>query len=147
MSSPQSLLRPLTALAFAGMIAGCAGAGSTPPTSSNAMRLSVTQMRAPADPAGAAKCKKDHGVSVTPCSLSLSASKPQATVTTKGPKGGVFSFNDKTCSSKGIATVSGSGDKYVVTWGDESGSCTVVFTDKVSGKTVGTAKLSVKNTI
>jgi len=133
MTSTPSLVRPLAALAVAGLLAGCAGAGSAPPTSSS---LAIQP----------AKCAVDHGVSVNPCSLSLSWSKPKATVKTSGPKGSAFSFNDKACLSGGIATVSGSGGKYVVTWGSKSGSCSVLFTAKAGGKTVGTAKLSVKNT-
>jgi hypothetical protein len=145
MTSTQSLLRPLAALAVAGLLAGCAGAGSAPPTSSSGA-LSVSQMQPLANPIEAAICKKDHGVSVMPCSVSLWASMPTAAVKTTGPKGGVFTFSDKTCSTKHIATVAGSGDKYVATWGTTSGSCSVVFTDKVKGKTVGTATLSIKNT-
>ncbi len=146
MTATQSLFRPLTGLAVAGLLAGCAAAGSAPPTPSS-MPLGVSRMQSLARPIEPAKCKKDHGVSVTPCSVSLSASEPTATVTTKGPKGSVFTYNDKKCSAEGVATVSGSGDSYLVSWGDESGSCTVVFTDKISGKKVGTAKLSVTNTI
>jgi hypothetical protein len=143
--SIQSLLRHLATLAVAGLLAGCAGAGSAPPASSSEP-LGVSQMPPFASPIQAATCKKDHGVSVTPCSVVLWASNPTATVKTTGPKGGVFTFNDKTCSSKHIATVRGSGDKYVATWGTVSGSCSVIFTDKVKGKTVGTATLSIKNT-
>ncbi|MGC9993237.1 MAG: hypothetical protein ABSD52_12690 [Candidatus Cybelea sp.] len=144
MTGSQSLLGPLAAIAVAGLLAGCAGAVSAPPTSSSAPAAS--QMQSLATPIQPAKCAVDHGVSVNPCSLSLSWSKPKATVKTSGPKGSGFSFSDKTCSAEGIATVAGSGGSYVVTWGTKSGSCSVVFTAKVSGKTVGTAKLSVRNT-
>jgi hypothetical protein len=136
MTGSHSTLRALAAFAVAGLLAGCAGAGSAPPTSSSAP-LGVFR----------AACKVDHGVSVKPCSLSLSWSETKATVTTSGPKGGVFSFNDKKCAAEDVATVSGSGNSYVVTWGTKSGSCSVVFTDKASGKTIGTAKLSIKNTV
>lgn len=145
MTSTQSLLRPLAAFAVAGLLAGCAGAGSAPSTSSSAP-LSVSQMQPLTNPIEPAICKKDHGVSVTPCSLNLSVSMPRATVKTTGPKGGVFTFNDKTCSTKHIATVTGSGGKYIATWGTKSGACSVVFTDKVKGKTIGTATLSIQNT-
>jgi hypothetical protein len=145
MTSTQSLPRPLAALVVAGLLAGCAGAGSAPPASSS-LPLGVSPMHSLAVPIQPAKCTVDHGVAVNPCSLSLSWSKPKATVKTSGPKGSSFSFNGKACSSGDIATVSGSGGKYVVTWGSKSGSCSVVFTAKVGGKTVGTAKLSVKNT-
>jgi hypothetical protein len=140
MNDVRSLVRPLAALAVAGLLAGCAGAGSAPVIPPN-----VSQMQRLADGIEAV-CKKDNGVSVNPCSVSLLWSKPKATVTTAGPKGGVFSFNDATCSSKKIATVAGSGKSYTVTWGSASGTCSVVFTDKVKGKTIGTATLSVKNT-
>jgi hypothetical protein len=116
MTGTQSLLRPLGALAVAGLLAGCAGAGPTPPASSSAP-LGVSQVQSLALPIEAAKCK-----------------------------GSVFSFNDKTCAAGGIATVTGSRGTYAVTWGTKSGSCGAVFTDKVGGKTVGTAKLSVRNT-
>ncbi len=145
MTSTQSLLRPLAAVAVVGLLAACAGAGSAPPASSSGP-LSVSQMQLLVNPIEAAICKKDHGVSVTPCSVNLWASMPTATVKTTGPKGGVFTFNDKTCSTKNIATIRGSGDKYVATWGTKSGSCSVIFTDKVKGKAVGTATLSIRNT-
>ena len=143
MSSAHSLRRTLAALAVAGVLAGCSGAGSPP---SSSQPLSLSQMQSSRNAIEVAICKKDHGVSVKPCSVSLSAFKPTATITATGPKGGVFTFNDKTCSTKHIATVSKSGDKYVAVWGDKSGSCSVIFTDKVKGKTVGTATLSIKNT-
>lgn len=136
MTGSQSLLRPLAAFAVASLLGGCAAGGTTPPTSSG-MPLSVLQ----------AACKVDHGVSVNPCSLSLSWTETKANVKTSGPKGGVFKFNDKKCSAEDVATVSGSGDSYVVDWGTKSGSCSVMFTDKAGGKTIGTAKLSIKNTV
>jgi hypothetical protein len=145
MSVNQSLLRPLAALAIAGLLAACAGAGSAPPTSPGGP-MSVSPMQPLANLIDPAACKKDHGVSLKPCSLSLSGSKPTATVTAMGPTGSVFTFNDKACSMKGIATVSKDRKKYLADWGFKSGSCTVLFTDKVKGKTIGTATLSIKNT-
>lgn len=136
--NPVSLsLRSLAAVAVAGMLAGCAGAASAPPTA----QLGGTSMdMAPAT------CKSDHGVSVKPCSIHLSASNPIESVTTKGPSGGKFTFNDTACKKDGIATISGSGTKYQATWGDKSGSCTTLFTDKdKTGKTIGTAKLRITN--
>lgn len=144
MTVDKSLLRPIAALAVAGLLAGCAGAGSAPPTSPSGP-MSVSQVQPLANLIAPAVCKKDHGVSLKPCSLSLSASNPTATVTATGPKDGVFTFSDKTCSKKGIATVSKDGKKYLAVWGFKSGSCSVLFTDKVKGKTIGTATLSIKN--
>lgn len=135
MNATKLSLQPLVTLAIAGMLAGCAG--GAPPTAS---------------PAGVASdviatiCKSDHGVSVKPCSIHLSSSNPVESVTTKGPAGGKFTFNDKVCVKDGIATVAGSGNKYEAVWGNKSGSCTTLFTDKdKTGKTIGTAKLSITN--
>jgi hypothetical protein len=142
-NSTQLALRSFAALAVAGMLAGCAGSASAPQTSSNALPFVASQMQ----PAGAPMiCKIDHGVSVKPCSIHLSAANPTQTVTTKGPKGGKFSFNDTKCKQQGIATISGSRNSYLAVWGNKSGSCTAVFTDKnSSGKTIGTANLSITN--
>ena len=138
-------VRSLAALAVAGMLAGCAGGTSAPQTSSNALPFTASQMRVAGAPIDFA-CKVDNGVSVKPCSIHLSGSNPQQTVTTKGPKGGKFTFNDKTCSQKGIATISGSGNTYSAFWGNKSGSCVTVFTDKTkTGKTIGTAALTITN--
>jgi hypothetical protein len=146
MDSTKSSVRSLAALAVAGMLAGCAGGASAPQTSSNALPFTTSQMRvaggAPIDFA----CKIDHRVSVKPCSINLSISNPEQTVTTKGPKRGTFTYNDKTCTQKDIATISGSGNTYQAVWGSKSGSCTAVFTDKTkAGKTIGTASLSITN--
>lgn len=148
MNSAQLSLRSLLALAIAGMLAGCAGGASAPPTSSNALPFMASHVQ----PAGfstdvvATICKSDHGVSVKPCSIHLSGSNPVESVTTKGPVGGNFTFNDKVCVKDGIATISGSKNKYQAVWGNKSGSCTTLFTDKEkNGKTIGTAKLSITN--
>jgi hypothetical protein len=143
MNSAKLSLRSIAALAVAGVLAGCAGNVAAPSTSSNVLPGMALQMQ----PAGAPlACLSDHGVSVKPCSIHLSISNPQQRVTTRGPKGGKFSFNDKACVRGGIATISGSGHSYTATWGNTSGSCTAVFTDKhPNGKTIGTAKLKITN--
>jgi hypothetical protein len=146
MKSAQWSLRSLAAVAVAGMLAGCAGGASMPAASTNA--LSSMASRAPSASASIqpAKCKSDHGVSVSPCSINLSPSNPDENVTTKGPKGGTFSYNDTVCVKNDIATISGSGNNYNADWGSQSGSCTAIFTDKNSqGKKIGTAKLKITN--
>ncbi|MGA8385259.1 MAG: hypothetical protein WB687_08205 [Candidatus Cybelea sp.] len=146
MKSDQWSLRSLAAVAVAGMLAGCAGGASMPAASTNA--LSSMASRAPSASASIqpAKCKSDHGVSVSPCSINLSLSNPDENVTTKGPKGGTFSYNDAACVKNDIATISGSGNSYNADWGSKSGSCTAIFTDKNSqGKKIGTAKLKITN--
>jgi hypothetical protein len=148
MYSAMSSLRSLATLAVAGMLAGCAGGASAPATSSNALPFMASHVQlagASIDviPAG---CRSDHGVSVNPCSIHLSGSNPVESVTTKGPQGGKFTFNDKACANGGIATISGSGNRYQAVWGNKTGSCTTMFTDKAkTGKTIGTAKLSITN--
>ncbi|HTA55986.1 MAG TPA: hypothetical protein VK755_14675 [Candidatus Acidoferrales bacterium] len=148
MNSARLSLRSLAALAVAGMLAGCAGGASAPSTASNALPF----MTSHGQPAGASidiiamTCKSDHGVSVKPCSIHLSGSNPVESVTTKGPTGGKFTFDDKVCAKDGIAMISGSGNKYQAVWGSKSGSCTALFTDKAkTGKTIGTAKLTITN--
>lgn len=148
MNSAKSSLWSVAALAVAGMLAGCAGGASAPPASSNALPAMASHVQ----PAGTsidvvpATCVSDHGVSVKPCSIHLSGSNPEESVVTKGPLGGKFTYNDKACVKDGIATVSGSRDKYQAVWGNTTGSCTTVFTDKdKAGKTIGTAKLHISN--
>jgi hypothetical protein len=148
MNSAKSSLRSLAALAVAGMLSGCAGAALAPSTSSNALPFSAShvQLAAASIDIAPAICRSDHGVSVKPCSIHLSGSNPVESVTTKGPTGGKFTFNDKVCANGGIATISGSGNKYQAVWGNKTGSCTTVFSDKTkTGKTIGTAKLSITN--
>lgn len=147
MNSAKSSLRSLAALAVAGMLAGCAG-GASAPTSSNALPFMASHVHAVGASADISptKCKSNHGVSVKPCSIHLSASNPEESVTTKGPAGGTFTYDDSVCVKDGIATISGSGNKYQAIWGNKTGSCTTVFTDKNStGKKIGTAKLSITN--
>jgi hypothetical protein len=139
MNSARLSLRSLAALAVAGMLAGCAGGASAPSTASNALPFMASQIQL-------MTCKSDHGVSVKPCSIHLSGSNPVESVTTKGPTGGKFTFDDKVCAKDGIAMISGSGNKYQAVWGSKSGSCTALFTDKAkTGKTIGTAKLTITN--
>jgi hypothetical protein len=139
MNPTTSVLRALAVFAATGILAACA---SAPQSSSNALPPAMPQQ-----PAGLPLvCKSDHGVSVKPCSISLSLSNPQEAVTTKGPTGGSFSFNDAACKKNHIATIAGSGHSFRATWGSSSGSCTAVFTEKTkAGKTIGTASLHISN--
>lgn len=146
MNSSKASLRSVAAIGLAGILAGCAGGAYAPQTSSNPLPFGASHMQPAGVPIDFAACKIDHGVSVKPCSIHLSGSNPVETVTTKGPKGGKFRFNDTKCKQKGIATISGSGNTYQAVWGNKSGSCTTVFTDKTkSGKKIGTAALSITN--
>jgi hypothetical protein len=147
MKTAKSSLRSLAALAVAGILAGCAGGASAPPSSSSALPFMASHVQ----PAGTSidvipdKCR-DNGVKVKPCSIHLSGSNPIESVTTKGPAGGTFTYNDKTCVADGIATISGSGNSYRAVWGNKSGSCATVFTDKdKAGKTIGKATLKITN--
>lgn len=135
------VLQSIVSLAVAGLVAGCAGAGSAPPTSGS----SLLQARGVTFDM---KCNKDHGVYLSPCAVTLTVSNPDATVTANGPSGGTFSFTDKKCSKKSIATVEGAGSTYDVAAGTVKGNCTAMFTDKdANGKTIGVAVLSIKNKV
>ena len=146
MIGKRYFLQSLSTLAAASILAGCAGA-SAPSASSNALPFSAARIQ----PVGAgiffdAKCKKDNGVSVNPCSVSLTVTAPIAYVTVKAPKGDTITDNDKACSDKDVATVAGAVGTYVVTAGTKSGSCSVNFKATSGKKTVGKATLTIKNT-
>ena len=57
MTATQSLFRPLTGIAVAGLLAGCAAAESAPPTPSS-MPLGVSRMQSLARPIEPAKSRK-----------------------------------------------------------------------------------------
>lgn len=134
-SAMKSSIQMLAMAAVAAAVAGCVGAASEPLQLSNA----APSTRVPDT------CPSDHGVSLSPCKVILDGSEPEVKVTAKGPKGGTFSYNDKTCIKKTVATISGSGTKYTVAAGENVGTCTAVFTDQSDGKTIGTAKLYIIN--
>lgn len=135
-------------LGLAGLLAGCSG-GMSPSQGTNVTPSTLSQSRPLVNAIEfGAKCKSDNGVSVKPCSVKLTVTSPTATVTTKGPSGGTFTFKDKKCTKKDVATVEGSDNTYVVTAGTNSGSCDVVFTDKdTNGKKIGKATLSITNKV
>ncbi|HLY02524.1 MAG TPA: hypothetical protein VKR56_08500 [Candidatus Cybelea sp.] len=135
------VLQTIATLVVAGIVAGCAGAGSAPPTAGSSLLQ-------PGSAIFDMKCNKDHGVYLSPCAVTLTISNPDATVTANGPVGGTFSFTDKKCSKKSIATVEGAGSTYDVAAGTTKGNCTAMFTDKDSkGKTIGVAVLKITNKV
>jgi hypothetical protein len=149
MNLPSLSLRPLLAVASLAVLAGCAGTAGSP-SASGAVPFTQAQGSSPmgviADKGS--KCKSDNGVSVHPCSVTLSLKNPTVNITAKGPAKGTFSVNDTKCETGDIATVTGSGDQYVVTAGTTSGTCTAKFEDKdQSGKNLGTAKLKIENNL
>lgn len=132
------------ALSAVCMLAGCSGSpGSQLPSGTSPVQVQgnavpILEM--------SKKCSASHGVSVHPCSVKLSLKSPTATVTTKGPKSGSFTVSDTKCTDNGVATVSGSGNTYLVTAGANKGTCTAKFMDKkANGERIGTAKLSITN--
>ena len=127
--------RHLTAACLAMVLLdGCAGAGSAP-----ALQPLGNEFEAGA-------CKSDHGVSVKPCIVELTEEEPKVDLTTTGPKGGTFTYDDAKCDAQDIAKVIGSKTHYVVIAGTVAGTCTATFTDKESsGKTIGTAKAAITN--
>jgi hypothetical protein len=142
-SKPKSLA--FASLGLVGILAGCSGAATNPQTASG---VSAPQALSAETPIDLAKCKVDHGVSVKPCSVKLTVTNPTEQVTTKGPSGGTFTDKDKKCSSKDIATITGTGNTFTVTAGLKSGKCNGKFIDKdAKGKRIGTAILSITNTV
>ncbi len=145
-----NLRATLVTLAVAGALAGCGGAATTPLTPSNALLQTTSQKQA----AGVIddkrrRCASEKGVSVKPCSVSLTVAKPSKTVKTKGPDGGTFTVNDAGCTSRLIATVAGSGNVYTITAGSHGkGQCVATFIDyDTSGKRLGAAKVIIVNKV
>jgi hypothetical protein len=93
------------------------------------------------------KCGHQKGASVRPCKVTLTSSDPEAAVTTKGPGSGTFIVRDTRCSSRNIATVTGSGDSYTVTAGAIKGGCIAKFIFKQRKTPIGTAQLSITNDV
>jgi hypothetical protein len=135
MTGVERFLLPISILVVAGALVGC---GTSLP--------SATSQAQPAGAPIADKCLSDKGVSVKPCSVELTAKKPSASVTAKGPKGGAFSVNDPGCTTRGVATVSGSGNAYTISAGTKQGQCIATFVDYGQGsKRIGAAKLIILN--
>ena len=132
----------LTAVFVAAVLAGCGGRGSTSPGYGALPGASQAGGKVAPD-----KCSHQHGVSVRPCRVTLTASQPTATVTAKGPSSGKFTVRDNRCKKNDIATISDQGsNEYLVTAGKKKGGCQVSFTDKDShGNIIGRATLSVTN--
>jgi hypothetical protein len=141
----RPILGTIALLSAAAIIAGCAGSqsGVTPQTS---MQV-PPQFRVPLVPDSA--CTHTGNVKVKPCTVTLTASKPDATVTVKAPKKGTVSESDNCGGETGMATVTQEeGSTWVVAAGATTGSCTATFTStNKHGKQSGSAQLSIKNTV
>ncbi|MBV9720153.1 MAG: hypothetical protein JOZ77_12610 [Candidatus Eremiobacteraeota bacterium] len=138
----KPLLKGLGALSIAAVLAGCGGSMSSP-LSTTTLPATQSQVISPD------KCGHQHGVSVRPCKVTLTVSKPAATVTAKGPSSGTtFVVRDTRCTARNIATVTGAGSTYTVTAGTTMGSCIAKFVDKdAKGHPIGTAQLSITNQV
>ncbi len=142
----------LTALAAIALTAACGGSQTqlspAGPAQNNATKLQ--------SPTLAPAAKKEHchhgGVRVSPCSVDFSISSPgpdMVTVRKARDKKGSLTESDNCGGAAGIATlVQGSGGFWIVTAGPTTGSCAAEF-DRVSkhGKTLGSAKLSITNSV
>jgi hypothetical protein len=93
------------------------------------------------------KCKSNHGVSVTPCTVTLTVSDPSQTVTVTAPIGTTVSVDESKCIKNGVASVAGAGSSWQVTAGANKGKCDAVFVATKSGKKVGKAKLSITSQV
>ncbi len=140
----------LATLAVAGTLAGCGGAATPSLTPSNVLLSSSRNLQ----PAGLIadkrrRCPSEKGVSVKPCAIKLTVAKPSKKVTTKGPDGGTFTVSDAGCTSRQIATIAGSGNRYTITAGSHGkGQCVATFIDyNSSGKRLGAAKVIVVNKV
>ena len=118
-----------SAVATVILLAGCGGSQSQMPAQG------VTQSGASSQsgivPDGHKDtCAPHHGaVQVTPCLVNLSSSNPgPVTLTLKTPHGSKGEVREHdVCGSKGIATITGSGDTWTVTAGSNAGVCLANF--------------------
>jgi hypothetical protein len=149
--SPRTLSLGLAAAVAAAMLAGCGGAqglGPAPAQGSSSV-ISHSPMLNPDAKGG---CKAHGGVRVTPCTVDFTASSAGPdTVTVRIPQDqkGTLGEADNCGGASGIATVTqGSGDDWIVTAGETTGSCAAQFsyTNK-HGKVIGYADLSITNSI
>lgn len=148
--SARNLSLGLATAVAAAMLAGCGGSQALGTATPQGSALGAhTTMVSPADSSG---CRHHGGVRVSPCSVDFSVSSPgpdSVTVRTPRDKKGTLSELDYCGGASGIATVTqGSGDDWVVTAGEATGSCAATFdyTNK-RGKVIGHAVLSITNSI
>lgn len=136
------------AFTAAALLAGCGGAQSqiTP--------QGATQFNGVAHSPGAAAekggCPPHKGaVRVTPCTVDLSSSNPgPITLSVRTPHGSKGSLKEHdVCGTKGIATISGSGDTWTVTAGPNAGTCLANFAYFNNGHKVQYGRSRITNTI
>jgi hypothetical protein len=130
-------------------VPGCGGVATAPSTPANALLPTTSQMKPPAGPIAETKCPSEKGVSVKPCAVKLTAAKPAVTVKTKGPKGGTFTVMDPGCTTRMVATITGSENTYKVAAGSLGrGQCVATFVDYNSeSKRLGAAKVIIVNDV
>jgi hypothetical protein len=111
------------------LLAGCGGAQQQMPALGVAQSSAASHSVIVPDKFGD-KCAPQHGaVRVTPCLVTLSSSNPgPVTLTVKTPNGSKGELREHdVCGSKGIATITGSGDTWTVTAGSTAGECLANF--------------------
>lgn len=151
MSTFTFLGRPLVAgialLTAAAMLGGCSGSqsGVTPQASTQV----PLQARSPITPDK--NCTFQGHIKVAPCSVTLTASAPSATVTVKTNKHNTASEEDNCGGASGMATVTQNPSdpaQYMVAAGGTAGSCSATFTaTNKHGKTKGQATLNITNDV
>jgi hypothetical protein len=146
----RTLVRAMSALAAAAIIAGCSGSQMNP---SAGQPGTAMQAHSPVGlPAVKNHCDAHGGVRVTPCTVTFDASNPGPdTVVTRTPKTkkGTLSELDACGGASGIATVvQGSGNDWIVTAGSIAGTCSADFDfANKRGKEIGHAVLSITNNL
>lgn len=146
-TSTRYLLSLFAAVGAAAIISGCSGSSAVTPAGSAQVNPDLGSVLA--------RACRHHGavhVKVDPCTVDLTASNAgpiTVMVYTRESKKGTFSESDNCGGASGIATVTqGTGKQWTVTAGLTTGSCTATFAfANKRGKTVGTADLSITNSI
>ncbi|MGA8574262.1 MAG: hypothetical protein WB609_01065 [Candidatus Cybelea sp.] len=124
------------------VLAGCAGAGSPPPSGAPVGFSDAS----PTGHSVLPSTCRGHDVSVSPCKVTLTTSNPSQYVTVKAPSGSVISVKDDRCSGNMIATVTGTGSTWLVTAGTTAGQCDARFiANRANGRRIGHAVLEITN--
>ena len=147
-TSARYLLSLAGAVAAASIISACSGSSAVTPTGATQVNPMLR-----VSPAHSCRHHGDVVVDVDPCSIDFTSSNAgpfNVTVNTAETKRGTFGESDNCGGASGIATLAPGSveDQWVVSAGATTGSCTATFSfQNKRGKTVGTANLSITNSI
>lgn len=137
----------LAAITATAIIAGCGGSQPQMTPLGFTQTNSVAAGHSSIDP-DSRPCPPQKGaVRVTPCRVHLKPSNPgPVTLTLKTPHGSKGTVREHdVCEAQGIATITGSGDKWTVTAGPNHGKCLANFAYSNNGHKVQYGRAFIRN--